>query len=207
MRTINRIVLHHSASPRDTTTWDDIYKWHVRENGWNNIGYHWLFAYDGQNELGRPLKDVGAHAYGRNKDSLGFCLYGDFNKEHPTINQYNALNEKLKYFWNMGPAIQEKFGIKLAESITIEAHRDPKKEGDGKPCPGRNFDWSKVINPWDAAEPIDDDLTATELRLEIDDLKKKIVVLEGTNNLLEDAITAGNKRLKEISNIANGNTI
>ena len=35
---INRFVVHHSASDPDKTTVSDIRKWHVEENGWDDVG-------------------------------------------------------------------------------------------------------------------------------------------------------------------------
>ena len=41
---IDRLIVHHSASPRSTTL-KDIRRWHVDERGWEDVGYH--FVIDG----------------------------------------------------------------------------------------------------------------------------------------------------------------
>ena len=41
---ISRLVVHHSASPIDKTTVRDIEDWHVRDNGWDAIGYHFVIG-------------------------------------------------------------------------------------------------------------------------------------------------------------------
>lgn len=44
----NYIVLHCSATRADQNiTTDDIRSWHVNDNGWSDIGYHWVIEWDG----------------------------------------------------------------------------------------------------------------------------------------------------------------
>lgn len=76
------VVLHHTASAPGTTV-DQVYQWHVRENGWRAIGYHYLITTDGVLHNTRPLEWDGAHALGRNKTHIGVCLVGyeDFTNE------------------------------------------------------------------------------------------------------------------------------
>lgn len=71
-------------------------KIHVKDNGWSNIGYHYVIlngrlsekcfnpGYDGQIETGRPLdsdnmlepEEWGAHVKGMNRESIGICMVG-----------------------------------------------------------------------------------------------------------------------------------
>ena len=48
MRNINKIIVHCSATPegRDVKV-ETIKKWHVEDNGWSDIGYHWVIELDG----------------------------------------------------------------------------------------------------------------------------------------------------------------
>ena len=46
------------------------------ENGWDDIGYHFVIRRDGTVELGRDIDVTGAHAYGLNKYSIGICMVG-----------------------------------------------------------------------------------------------------------------------------------
>lgn len=91
-----RIVIHHSDSNWGTA--NDIRKWHL-QRGWRDIGYNFVISNGvptsedsknkrefecmvGQIEYGRILDadpwieadEVGAHAYGFNRDSIGICL-------------------------------------------------------------------------------------------------------------------------------------
>lgn len=73
-------VIHHTASPDWSV--DRIRKIHVEENGWDDIGYHWLIRKDGTIEAGRSMDKNGAHAKGRN-GFVGIALtgYDEFTAE------------------------------------------------------------------------------------------------------------------------------
>lgn len=74
-----KIIIHHSASPR-TTTVETIRRWH-KDRGFDDIGYHFLIRDDGAVVKGRDVHLVGAHALGANHDSVGICLIGDNTKD------------------------------------------------------------------------------------------------------------------------------
>ena len=46
MREIERLYVHHSASPSHATTIDRIDGWH-RDKGWDGVGYHFVIHSDG----------------------------------------------------------------------------------------------------------------------------------------------------------------
>ncbi len=91
---VTKIVVHHSGSDRLKTTKNDIEKWH-KKRGFSQIGYHKVIEGSGDLKDGRPESMVGAHAKGANKDALGVCVVGDFEKESPTTAQIDALVELL----------------------------------------------------------------------------------------------------------------
>lgn len=55
---------------------EEIRRWHVRDRGWRDIGYHWIIDRNGQMAPGRAETQVGAHVSGHNTGSLGICLIG-----------------------------------------------------------------------------------------------------------------------------------
>jgi len=79
-RKINKVIIHHSASPVDTTV-EDIDRWH-KARGWSGIGYHWVLLEDGTWAKGRHENKTGAHCKGHNKGSIGICVTGNFEKYH-----------------------------------------------------------------------------------------------------------------------------
>lgn len=83
MRKINELIIHASAtrpnwmgkSPTKRKV-AEIRRWHVEDNGWSDIGYHWIIDRDGTIVKGRPMERTGAHTRGKNKDTVGICLIG-----------------------------------------------------------------------------------------------------------------------------------
>lgn len=77
-RNITEIIVHCSATPegRDYTV-DDIRNWH-KQQGWSDIGYHYVIYRDGTVVNGRDVDLVGAHCNkgGHNQHSIGICYIG-----------------------------------------------------------------------------------------------------------------------------------
>lgn len=77
MRKIENIVIHCADTPKDVYfDIDNIRKWHVEENGWVDVGYHFIILLDGTIQIGRPLEKPGAHVKNHNKTSIGICYIG-----------------------------------------------------------------------------------------------------------------------------------
>lgn len=77
MRPINKIIVHCSATPegKDFTV-QQIRDCHILENGWDDIGYHFVIDRYGNIHPGRSVEKPGAHAKGHNADSIGICYIG-----------------------------------------------------------------------------------------------------------------------------------
>ena len=123
MRKINLIVVHCSAS--DVKAHDNIEtlrKWHVKERGWDDVGYHYVITKDGSIMKGRKDETVGAHVKGHNSNSLGICLTGNHE-----FSEAQFLSLEL-----LTTGLLKKHGL---EKKDIIAHHDLEK---GKTCP--NFD-------------------------------------------------------------------
>ena len=83
MRPITEIIVHCAAT--QPTWWegktaeqkrDEIRRWHVQDNGWGDIGYHWIIDRDGSRAPGRDEATIGAHCKGHNAQTIGICLMG-----------------------------------------------------------------------------------------------------------------------------------
>lgn len=103
MRTINKIIVHCADTPewRDVRA-EEIKRWHTKERGWNDIGYHYVIDLDGTIEPGRPIEVSGAHCTGHNADSIGICYVGGCDakmqpKDTRTEEQKASLITLLKY--------------------------------------------------------------------------------------------------------------
>lgn len=122
--------------------------WHVNENGWADIGYHWIIGnghgiVDGGIVMGRLEKYQGAHIKRNNHDSIGILLMGDLRDHPPTDKQVAALTNLLTnicFRYNldpMGEYSRRRFGKvgQLQEGFVIDGHNSwPGHESNS--CPG-----------------------------------------------------------------------
>lgn len=102
MRTIDKIIVHCSATAEDKDfTVADITRWH-KARGWRTIGYHFVVYRDGSIHEGRSLAEQGAHCKGQNAHSIGVCYIGGCAadgktpKDTRTTAQRKALVELLR---------------------------------------------------------------------------------------------------------------
>lgn len=102
MRAINLIVIHCSATkPTQDIGAKEIREWHVKGNGWKDIGYHFVIRRNGVVEDGRPVEQVGAHVAGHNANSIGICMVGGIDaagkpEANFTPEQWKALPRLLR---------------------------------------------------------------------------------------------------------------
>jgi hypothetical protein len=131
---IKYLIVHHTATPRDSTTFEAVKRYHMQELGWEDIGYHFFITGDGSLNLGRPVNYVGSHcsAGSMNFKSLGICLAGNFEIEQPSTGQLKALE-----------GILGELRIKYQVPIdNILGHCEA--PGAQTLCPGKNLlDWLK----------------------------------------------------------------
>lgn len=57
-------------------------RYHVQVRGWSDNGYHIMIGPDGRIWLCRPMRRSGAHCVGRNHDSIGVSLIGNYDRGH-----------------------------------------------------------------------------------------------------------------------------
>lgn len=120
---IKRIVVHHAAAQNQTAV--DYARYHVGSNGWPGIGYHYVIEKNGRVIQGNPLENISYHVgAGENTPSIGICLSGNFDIEHPTPIQLKRLEQLIK-----------KLRQDLPQALEINGHRDFKN----KSCPGDNL--------------------------------------------------------------------
>ena len=128
-----------------------IYAYHVRANGWCDVGYNYLvdrFGRIWEGRAGGITKPVlGAHTGGFNYDSFGVSLIGAYNKTKPSPEMLDA-TEQL-FAWRLGgyyidptrstTLVADSFSgsrFRTGSTVhfkTISGHRD----ADETTCPGR----------------------------------------------------------------------
>ena len=119
-KVLEYIVIHHTASTAKETV-EQIHNFHINNNGWAGIGYHFYIRKDGTIYRGRPEKYVGAHCENYNSVSLGICLEGNFEIEKPTEKQIQSVTDLVKY-------LRKKYG-----NFKLVGHKDL----NATACPGQ----------------------------------------------------------------------
>lgn len=129
---IKYIIIHHSAVSRskNPNQFTAINNYH-KSKGWGMIGYHYLIEPNGSIKTGRAKNQIGAHCIGRNHDSLGICLTGNFDIEKPMTEQELSLRFMLVHL------------LKEYKNAQIKYHRD----FANKTCPGKliSDNWAKNL--------------------------------------------------------------
>ena len=124
MRRIDMIIVHCTATkPKVDVGVKEIREWHRKDNGWADIGYHYVIRLDGTIEKGRPEWRQGAHCYGYNAHSIGVVYVGGLDQngietDTRTKQQKISMQRLLKY-------LVEKY------NCTIHGHN----EFSSKKCP------------------------------------------------------------------------
>lgn len=103
------IVIHCSATKTSADIGlREIRMWH-KQQGWLDIGYHFVIRRDGTVELGRPFDVIGSHVKDHNAYSVSVCLVGGVNdKLQPEANytdeQWASLNQVVAKLEALYPA-------------------------------------------------------------------------------------------------------
>ena len=85
------IVIHCAATKASMDIGlTEIRKWHVQDNGWRDVGYHYIIRRNGEVELGRSNRDTGAHAAGYNHKSISLCMVGGMAEDNSAENNFTA---------------------------------------------------------------------------------------------------------------------
>ena len=124
-RVITEIIVHCSATPegKDYTV-QDIRRWH-KQQGWSDIGYHYVVYRNGHVEPGRDVDISGAHCVGHNTHSIGICYVGGMDSTNRNAKDTRTLAQKAAL---LSLLIDLK---KLYPGAKIYGHRDFAK----KACP------------------------------------------------------------------------
>lgn len=136
----NQIIVHCTDTPHSMKVDIDLIRhWHVNENGWADIAYAYYIDQNGELHLGRDLDndgnvedEIGAHARGFNRNSIGICLEG---RNEFTSAQFDTLRELIS-------DITSRHGINRKNII---GHCDL---DSSKTCPG--FNVQQKLKEWES---------------------------------------------------------
>lgn len=131
---INKVIIHAADTPANMDVGAaEIRRWHVEDNGWSDIGYHFVIRRSGLVETGRDESTPGAHVRGHNTGSLGVCMVGGNPGCNFTAGQWAALSALVT-------DILKRYGLSKGD---VYGHRD---FDSGKTCP--TFDaraWASTL--------------------------------------------------------------
>jgi hypothetical protein len=105
---VEHLIVHHSATSNSAANYTqvvrNIYLYHTQTNGWSDIGYNYLIAPDGTLYAGRDPgaagaqdKVRGAHFCGKNSETMGVCVLGNFMEVAPATAAINKLTDLLSW--------------------------------------------------------------------------------------------------------------
>lgn len=93
-RNIKEIIVHCSATIEGRNyTVDDIRRWH-KQQGWSDIGYHYVVYRDGSVHDGRDVNISGAHCTNHNSYSIGVCYIGGVASDGKTAKDTRTPEQK-----------------------------------------------------------------------------------------------------------------
>ena len=129
-----KLTIHHTYRPlassfQGASTIRSIQNYHMDNNGWSDIGYHFLIGtfHSGETVVyqGRPENVIGAHTGGANTNNVGVNLIGDYDVEQVNANGYKKMIHVLAW-------LCDEYNI---SSSQIYAHKD----FSNTLCPGENL--------------------------------------------------------------------
>jgi|TARA_R100000084_G_scaffold26615_1_gene9559 N-acetyl-anhydromuramyl-L-alanine amidase AmpD len=125
------IIIHCAATKSSMDIgYEEIRTWHVDQNGWDDVGYHFIIRRNGKLEKGRPEGYSGAHAPSHNSRSIGICLVGGMADDGGPENNFTL--EQFLTLKDLVNMIMDKY----SDITEVLGHCDVQ---ENKPnCPGFN---------------------------------------------------------------------
>src|SRR5206468_3619949 len=97
---VNFLAIHHTAS-EDTQTPQEIANYHINQNGWGGIGYHFLIAKDGTIFYVGDILTARANVANLNEQVIGIALIGNFTQgKIPSSEQIDSAHKLCEFFIN-----------------------------------------------------------------------------------------------------------
>lgn len=159
---VNYLAIHHSAGP-DTQTAEEIANYHISNNGWGGIGYHFLVAKDGTVYYVGDISTARANVANLNEQVIGICLIGNFTSGRiPTNEQLDSVHKLCEFFIESYPDLPN---VNSYDSVL--GHSELSDQST--PCPGDSwFSWKVQILP-----------TEESLRQQVDSLQNSLTLING----------------------------
>jgi hypothetical protein len=134
------IVVHNSGTRQGNAKIFDYYHRHTRGMP-NGLAYHFVIGNgtssgNGEIEIGdrwrRQVNGGHVHSDYLNNIAIGICLVGDFNREQPTRQQLESLDELIRY-------LRDRVGRHEGKVCIVKSHRAINPPQWPTDCPGDRF--------------------------------------------------------------------
>lgn len=149
-RKISYVQLHHTWRPNYSSFSGDNHfqlqlamkNYHVKHNGWDDIGQHLTIFPDGSILTGRSLENDPAGIFGFNKNALCIENVGDFDANHDEMTSFQK-----DTVTKLTALLCRKFSIPISSDNVVYHHwfdtcigkRNNGLGKNNKSCPGTNF--------------------------------------------------------------------
>jgi N-acetyl-anhydromuramyl-L-alanine amidase AmpD len=138
-------------------------KWNYPASNGSYCGYHYFIRKDGWITTATPEQEEGMHTIGKNLESIGICLAGNFDATLPTLAQETSLRAILA-------RLVSKYGLTVEQIY-------PHRQFAVKTCYGRKLEssWAKNLLKENALPAVE--IPATSEEEKIKELKKQQISL------------------------------
>lgn len=176
---VKYLAIHHTATD-DNQTPQDIAQFHINQNGWGGIGYHFLIDKDGGVFYVGDISTARANVSDMNGQVIGVGLIGNFTSGRvPTREQLDSCKKLCEFFIIRYPDCSIKGHKELPNQKTI--------------CPGDNWlKWKEIVIT--QTETTTDDT----LKSQVDNLQTDIAYLQHLRISLQETLQ---QRELEITNL------
>lgn len=143
---VNHVIIHHSAGSNDDINYTyvvrQIYLYHTEVRKYSDIAYNFLIAPNGAIYEGREGEEereediVGAHFCGKNTNTMGVCLLGNYETVVPAMPMLESLEQLMA--WKLSKENLDPFDANIHPAGTASTLGNIAGHRDGCPtlCPG-----------------------------------------------------------------------
>lgn len=111
---------------------------HVNDEGWADIGYHYVVRRNGFIEKGRAEWRQGAHCYGHNRHSIGVCYVGGLNQQGEAADTRTDAQKRAL----------EMLLIELVRKYKCEIHGHNEYSDKACPCFNAHEEYKKIVEKY-----------------------------------------------------------
>ncbi len=190
---VNYLAIHHSATS-DTQTPQEIASYHINNNGWGGIGYHFLIGKDGNVYYVGDISTARANVANLNEQVIGICLIGNFTQgKIPTQEQIDSTHKLCDFLINYPDLVN------VNSWEALKTHKS--LPGQSTVCPGDAESWmNKIISPREIIfnQTPTQNQEALNLRSQVDSLQTTLATINQQIIFLQEALQEKDQQIKNL---------